>query len=83
MVGNNWCSCDPANPKNRRRRPAILVEQGATTVLVDTPTDLRNQLLDAHVERLKESIRRLEPQDRDTVPPNIGRFQDSFLLRIE
>ena len=52
MVGNNWGTCDPSNPKNRRRRPAILVEQGATTVLVDTPTDLRSQLLDAKVERL-------------------------------
>ncbi len=52
MVGDNWGSCDPSNPKNRRRRPAILVEQGATIVLVDTPTDLRAQLLDAGVTRL-------------------------------
>ena len=52
MVGNNWGVCDPFNPKNRRSRPAILVEQGATTVLVDTPTDLRAQLLDAGVSRL-------------------------------
>ena len=52
MVGNNWGTCDPSNPKNRRRRPSILVEQGATTVLVDTSTDLRGQLLDARVERL-------------------------------
>ena len=52
MVGNNWGHCDPSNPRNRRRRPAILVEQGETTVLVDTPTDLRDQLLDAGVMRL-------------------------------
>ncbi len=52
MVGNNWGTVDPANPKNRRRRPAILVEQGASTVLIDTPTDLRDQLLDAKVERI-------------------------------
>lgn len=52
MVGNNWGTVDPSNPKNRRRRPSILVEQGATTVLVDTSTDLRNQLLDAGVERI-------------------------------
>ena len=52
MVGNNWGTCDPSNPKNRRRRPAILVEQGATTILVDTPTDLRNQLIDANVSHL-------------------------------
>ncbi len=52
MVGNNWGTCDPSNPKNRRRRPAIMVEQGATTVLVDTPTDLRAQLLDAGASRI-------------------------------
>ncbi|MEE8270231.1 MAG: MBL fold metallo-hydrolase [Alphaproteobacteria bacterium] len=52
MVGNRWGTCDPANPKNRRRRPAILVESSGTVVLVDTPTDLREQLLDAAVDRV-------------------------------
>jgi phosphoribosyl 1,2-cyclic phosphate phosphodiesterase len=55
-VGNVWGACDPANPKNRRRRCALLVEQfakgGRTAVLVDTPPDLREQLLDARVETL-------------------------------
>jgi phosphoribosyl 1,2-cyclic phosphate phosphodiesterase len=55
-VGNVWGNCDPANPKNRRRRCALLVErfgkQGRTTVLVDTPPDLREQLLAARVERI-------------------------------
>ena len=55
-VGPVWGSCDPANPKNRRRRCALLVDKfdkgGRTTVLVDTPTDLREQLLDARVEFL-------------------------------
>ena len=55
-VGPVWGACDPANPKNRRRRCALLVERfsksGRTTVLVDTPTDLREQLLDARVETL-------------------------------
>ena len=26
MIGNEWGICDPDNPKNRRRRPSILVE---------------------------------------------------------
>lgn len=55
-VGSGWGACDPANPKNRRRRCSILVEQigseGTTTVLVDTSPDLREQLLDAAVTRL-------------------------------
>jgi phosphoribosyl 1,2-cyclic phosphate phosphodiesterase len=51
-----WGDCDPKNPKNRRRRTALLVERrdggGISRVLVDTPPDLREQLLDAEVDRL-------------------------------
>ena len=50
-VGDHWGACDPANPKNRRRRCSLLVERdgagGDTAVLVDTSPDLRQQLLDA------------------------------------
>lgn len=52
-IGNKWGACDPANPKNRRRRCAALVERvsgrARTRALVDTPPDLREQLLDAKV----------------------------------
>lgn len=52
-IGNHWGACDPANPNNRRRRCSLLVERagpdGATTALVDTSPDLRQQLLDAGV----------------------------------
>ena len=51
-----WGACDPANPKNRRRRCSILVEQtgasGTTRVLVDTSPDLREQMIDTGVEWL-------------------------------
>ena len=52
--GLGWGVCDPNNPKNRRRRTSLLVEQldpagAATRVLVDTSPDLREQLLDAEV----------------------------------
>lgn len=50
--GQGWGKCDPNNPKNRRLRPSILVENEGTTVLVDTSPDLREQLLDADVTRL-------------------------------
>jgi phosphoribosyl 1,2-cyclic phosphate phosphodiesterase len=49
-----WGACDPANPRNRRRRCSLLVERGEgaalTRVLVDTSPDLREQLLDADVD---------------------------------
>lgn len=51
-IGGNWGACDPANPRNRRRRVSILVEHGEARVLVDTSPDLREQLLDAGVSRL-------------------------------
>lgn len=44
--GGNWGVCDPDNPRNRRRRVSILVEQAGTTLLLDTSPDLRAQLLD-------------------------------------
>ena len=53
---SGWGKCDPSEPRNRRRRCAILIERegpgGLTTVLVDAGPDLREQLLDAAVERL-------------------------------
>ncbi|HUO54656.1 MAG TPA: MBL fold metallo-hydrolase [Rhodoblastus sp.] len=59
-VAQGWGECDPNNPKNRRRRCAILVEQrgaqhGAhepTRFLIDAGADLREQLIAADVHRL-------------------------------
>ncbi|WP_137392088.1 MBL fold metallo-hydrolase [Rhodoligotrophos defluvii] len=52
-IGNYWGACDPANPRNRRRRCSILIERagegGVTRVLVDTTPDVREQLLAADV----------------------------------
>jgi phosphoribosyl 1,2-cyclic phosphate phosphodiesterase len=44
-IGPDWGTCDPSEPKNRRLRSSIVVEQGETRVLVDTTPDLRQQLL--------------------------------------
>jgi phosphoribosyl 1,2-cyclic phosphate phosphodiesterase len=56
LIGPEWGSCDPANPKNRRRRVSVLVEEGDTTILIDTSPDLRAQLLDAKVNRLSAVV---------------------------
>jgi len=51
-----WGACDPANPRNRRRRCSLLVERlgrgSHTMVLVDTSPDLREQLLSVRAEAL-------------------------------
>jgi phosphoribosyl 1,2-cyclic phosphate phosphodiesterase len=52
MIARGWGKCDPANPRNRRLRSSILIEDGATVILVDTAPDVREQLLAADVKRL-------------------------------
>ena len=56
-IGQGWGACDPNNPKNRRRRCSLLVEQftqesARTQVLVDMSPDLREQFLDIGLGRL-------------------------------
>ena len=55
-LGGHWGACDPANPKNTRRRCSLLIERetegGITRVLIDTGPDMRAQLLDAGVGTL-------------------------------
>lgn len=50
--GGEWGKANPDDPRNRRRRGSILVQDRGKTILVDTSPDLRDQLLDAKVERL-------------------------------
>ena len=50
-AGPNWGACDPSNPRNRRRRCALLVQrinpEGQTSVLIDAGPDVREQLIGA------------------------------------
>lgn len=55
-IGNDWGSCDPAEPKNRRRRASIIVETDRARILIDTSPDLREQLLDAQASRFDAVI---------------------------
>ncbi len=49
-IGNVWGACDPKEPRNRRRRCSLLVEQWdqneaqKTTVLVDTSPGLKSMM---------------------------------------
>jgi phosphoribosyl 1,2-cyclic phosphate phosphodiesterase len=51
-IGDDWGACDSKNPKNRRTRCSLLVEDAGQTMLIDTPPDLRQQLLTARVKRI-------------------------------
>ena len=48
----HWGACDPTNPKNRRLRASVLVEEADTSVVVDTTPDFRAQMLAANVRKL-------------------------------
>jgi len=47
-----WGACDPNNPKNRRTRASILVEEGDTAIVVDTSPDFREQMLSNRVKKI-------------------------------
>lgn len=60
-VGNQWGNCDPAEPRNRRRRCSLLIEKARqssnssnskTTIVVDTGADFREQILSANVKSI-------------------------------
>ena len=52
-IGNDWGECDPNEPRNRRTRVSIIVENDSgQRILVDTSTDLRAQLLANDIEKV-------------------------------
>ncbi|MEO5805143.1 MBL fold metallo-hydrolase [Devosia sp.] len=57
-IGNDWGVCDPNEPRNRRRRCSLLIEGFSagsdmpTRIVIDTGCDLREQLLEQHVDRV-------------------------------
>lgn len=52
LIGNNWGQCNSQNPRNRRRRVSVLIEDKDTTLLIDTSPDMRQQLLDCNLKTL-------------------------------
>lgn len=51
--GLDWGDCDPLEPKNRRTRASIIIENDeGTRLLVDTSTDLRQQFIANNIHRV-------------------------------
>ena len=68
-VGGDWGVCDPSEPRNRRRRCCVLIEQQGvdgekTSILIDTSPDLREQLLDAGITNLDALVYTHEHADQ-------------------
>src|ERR1700732_1778671 len=55
-IGPDWGRCNPADPRNRRRRCSLLVESCKKVVLLDCAPDLREQLLDAGVASIDAAL---------------------------
>lgn len=60
-ITGDWGACNPQNPKNRRMRASLLVEQigengGVTTVVIDTGPDFREQMVKADVKHIDAVI---------------------------
>ena len=47
-----WGNCNPNNPKNRRQRSSVLVQDNDYNILIDAGPDVRNQLLNAKVNKI-------------------------------
>ena len=55
-VGNEWGSCNPKTPENRRTRCSLLIEKcngdKKTTIVIDTGPDFRNQMNQANIKKI-------------------------------
>lgn len=55
-ITGQWGQCDPADPRNRRRRASILIEADNQRILVDTGPDFREQFLSIGSGRIDSII---------------------------
>ncbi|NBX67059.1 MAG: MBL fold metallo-hydrolase [Proteobacteria bacterium] len=52
LVTNHWGACDPSNPKNRRMRASIAIEQNGKTIVIDTGPDFREQTIKCGIKKI-------------------------------
>ncbi|MCW3797489.1 MBL fold metallo-hydrolase [Sphingomonas sp. BN140010] len=55
-LGNDWGTCDPADPRNKRSRAAALLEVAGTRILIDCGPDMREQLNAAEIGEVDRVI---------------------------
>ena len=47
-----WGKCNPNNPKNRRQRSSVLIQNNGYNILIDAGPDVRNQLLETKINKI-------------------------------
>ena len=55
-IHRGWGSCNPSNPKNRRTRSSILLQENGFNLLVDTPPESREQLVAAGIPMIQNVL---------------------------
>ncbi len=63
VIGCTCATCRSSDPKDRRLRASVLVEDGENTILIDTGPDFREQMLRAGVKRLDAILYTHEHRD--------------------
>ncbi len=81
--GGDWGACDPADPKNRRRRCSILVENQDTRILVDCSPDMREQLLDARVRTLDAVLITHDHADQSHGIDDLRMIAQNMMRRVD
>ncbi len=81
--GGDWGACDPLEPKNRRRRCSILVEKGATKILVDCSPDMREQLIDARVSTLEAVLITHDHADQSHGIDDLRMVAQNMMRRVD
>jgi len=56
LTGGHWGACDPAEPKNKRTRPALAIRTARTCVVIDTGPDFREQTLSNNISDIDAVI---------------------------
>ena len=69
-----WGKCNPDNPKNRRQRSSVLIQENGFNILIDAGPDVRNQLLNTK-ERVSVSL-----VDFSTCEERLGQIFEMELL---
>ena len=52
MVFNVWGKANPNNPKNKRTRASLLLEEDGKSILIDAGPDFRNQINDNNIKNI-------------------------------
>lgn len=56
LITGGWGSCNPNNPRNRRRRSSVLIQNKGKNLLIDAGPDLREQMLSAKISHIDAVI---------------------------